>query len=191
MASQGGRGKKGVSLQVQQWVAEGHGAADIASLLKEQGYKKSRVSQLLGDLKREDKQAAGPASVNILCQRCGFPNCSCAACTQSMGKGSAKEKHQCWLHHYGAHPKTILEDPINNKRVPEDWVEARKKAWAEIAMDVELQWDGRSKSYHLVSPTGCMEGQRQRKRQKIPQEAAGAEPAGELQMASEAAAEDL
>ena len=114
MASQGGRGKRGVSLQVQQWVAEGHGAADIASLLKVQGYKKSRVSQLLRDLKREDKQAAGPASVNILCQRCGFPNCSCAV---------------------------------------------------------------------------TMEGQR--KRQKIPQEAAGAEPAGELQMASEAAAEDL
>ena len=64
MASQGGRGKKGVSLQVQQWVAEGYGAADIASLLKDQGYRKSRVSQLLKELKKEDQEAeaAGAAA---------------------------------------------------------------------------------------------------------------------------------
>ena len=113
MTSKGGRGNKSVSLHMQQWVAQGHSASDIASFLKEQGYRKARVSQLLQQVHYLQVQAAAAKQVslqaahNILCQRCGFPNCSCAACTQSLGKGNAKEKHQCWLHQYGAHPKCV------------------------------------------------------------------------------------
>ena len=120
-------------------------------------------------------QAMLEKGAKVLCQKCGFPNCLCQACIQSMGKARARERHQCWLYHYGAHPKTVSEDPIHNQRVPKVWVEARERAWAEIAIDLELQWDGRSKSYYLSSPTGCMEGQRQRKRQKIFEGAEGAE----------------
>ena len=109
----------------------------------------------------------------VLCQKCGFPDCTCQACTQSMGKGRARERHQCWLHLYGAHPKTVNQDPIHNQRVPQFWVEARKQAWANIGMDLELHWDGSSKSYYLAVPTVAME--RQRKRQKILEEGAGAE----------------
>ena len=177
MLGQGGRGRKGISSQVQQWVAQGHGASDISSFLKEQGYRKARVSQLLQQVHYLQVQAAAAKQVslqaahNILCQRCGFPNCSCAACTQSLGKGNAKEKHQCWLHQYGAHPKSVKQDPIHNQRVSQMWVEAREEAWAEISMDLDLHWDGISKSYYLAYS-------RQSKRQKVAQEAAGPEAAG-------------
>ena len=64
MTSKGGRGNKSVSLHMQQWVAQGHSASDIASFLKEQGYKKARVSQLLQELKKKEQEAeaAGAAA---------------------------------------------------------------------------------------------------------------------------------
>ena len=60
----GGRGRKGVSLSVQQWMAEGYCVSNIALFLKDMGYKKARVSQLLREVKKEGQEpgAAGAAA---------------------------------------------------------------------------------------------------------------------------------
>ena len=50
-AQKRGRGNKTASSMVGQWVAQGCGAGDITKLLKEAGYKKARISQLLKEVK--------------------------------------------------------------------------------------------------------------------------------------------
>ena len=131
--SKGGRGNKSITKLVEEWVEQGFSASMIKELLKDAGYQKGRISQLLRPLKEFAEATTPEAS---FCQRCGFPGCKCKACKQSKGKANAKQKHICWLSHYGPHPYTVSKDPIHNKRVPDTWVEARKAAWASEDSDV-------------------------------------------------------
>ena len=81
-----------------------------------------------------------------MCLKCGFPNCKCPACAQSIAKGNAKMKHTCWLSSYGRGPMSVA-DPITNKRVPPECSEARDKAWHRMDDSIQVRWNG--KSYHL------------------------------------------
>ena len=122
------------------------------------------------DIDRKCIQVIGQAFLEkhtkVLCQRCGFPDCKCHACSQSLGTGHSKQKHTCWLLHYGPHPYTVGQDPILNRRVPRQWVEARQEAWAELAWDLEVHWDGSAKSYHLKFTAQAGEAAEGNKRKK-------------------------
>ena len=112
------------------------------------------------------RQAVLEKHTKDLCQRCGFPDCKCDACSQSLGTGHSKQKHTCWLPHYGPHPYTVGQDPILNRRVPRQWVEARQGAWAELAWNLEVLWDGEAKSYHLELQAEAGEAAEGNKRKK-------------------------
>ena len=183
MAAKGGRGHSTSLTLVTDLLAEGVAWAKISMLLKEQGFSKARICQLLKAAKAAEATseaapqgsgeaaaaaaAAGAAAaaaepplekpwvkkhIKCLCQRCGFPTCTCAACDQTMAHRNAKAKHTCWLHHYGPHPLTKLVDPICNKRVPTEFQAARAEAWHHVhsSLPHALQWDGHSKTYKLA-----------------------------------------
>ena len=84
--SKGGRGNKSITKLVEEWVEQGFSATMIKELLKDAGYQKGRISQLLRPLK-EFAEATTPEA--IPCQRCGFPWCKCKACKQK------KKNNQC------------------------------------------------------------------------------------------------
>ena len=153
MASpQGGRGNKSIANLVEEWQQQGFSEQDIRTLLKEAGYKKSRISQLMVALKGSADDTEGEDSP--LCQRCGFPHCKCKACKQTRGKGkttNAKEKHTCYLQHYGPHPYTLSCDPICHKRVPAWWMDARDAAWANLQQEGPV-WHGAEKLYKAKKP---------------------------------------
>ena len=151
--SKGGRGNKSITKLVEEWVEQGFSATMIKELLKDAGYQKGRISQLLRPLK-EFAEATTPEA--IPCQRCGFPWCKCKACKQKKKTTNAKQKHTCWLPHYGPHPYTVSKDPIYNKRVPDTWVEARDAAWA--SEDSDVIWDGATKAYKKMRPAPAAEG---------------------------------
>ena len=91
--------------------------------------------------------------MGLLCQRCGFPDCHCAACEQTSGHGNAKAKHTCWLCSYGPHPLQKHVDPIMNRRVPPEHQQARAVAWHHVhsTLPQALQWDGECKVYRFSS----------------------------------------
>ena len=55
--NKGGKGIKTSAKQVEDLVEQGFSASDIAEQLKDLGYKKSRISQLLRPLKQQDMAA--------------------------------------------------------------------------------------------------------------------------------------
>ena len=84
--------------------------------------------------------------MELLCQRCGYPHCQCAAC------GKKQVKHTCWLCFYGPHPLSKNVDPITNKRVPPEHQAARAVAWHHVhsSLPQALQWDGQNKMYKFA-----------------------------------------
>ena len=111
----------------------------------------------------------------LLCQRCGYPNCLCRACGQTVQEVHSNSQHQCWLKEYGAHPLTKHSDPITSNRVSKDWQVYRNAAWDQVhklPTQVKVVWDGKRKAYFLDMQDGI-------KRRKQAQEEASEDEAGE------------
>ena len=120
----------------------------------------------------------------LLCAKCGWPNCQCRACAQTLGHGNAKEKHKCWLAEYGPHPLSVHSDPITNKRVNAEWQHLRSAAWHQLGTKhLRVQWDGKRKGYKLES---AMKKRKHEEEEPVGEEAAEAEEKGEEAAGEEA-----